>query len=126
MRVFNLLSHKIIEWDLGGQESYRIAYLRDPNKFFDDIEIAIYVIDIQNVDRVSESLSYLRDVILTFKELRINPPINVFFHKSDPKLIESQDLIINDSVIQELINSIKNLSVGTDFHFFKTSIFDLY
>ncbi|MFX1500427.1 MAG: ADP-ribosylation factor-like protein, partial [Promethearchaeota archaeon] len=45
-RVFNFLGKEISEWDLGGQLSYRIAYLKNPSKYFEGTEIAIYVIDI--------------------------------------------------------------------------------
>ena len=62
-RIFTLMGREISEWDLGGQKSYRISYLKNPSKYFDDTEIAIYVIDILDVSRIPESLSYLIDVI---------------------------------------------------------------
>jgi len=45
-RIFEYLGKDIAEWDLGGQDSYRIAYIKNPGKYFDGTEIAIYVIDI--------------------------------------------------------------------------------
>ncbi|MHA2088895.1 MAG: ADP-ribosylation factor-like protein, partial [Promethearchaeota archaeon] len=84
---FTLLGKEISEWDLGGQKSYRISYLKNPSKYFEDTEIAIYVIDILDTSRVVESLSYFYDVIEKFKELNIAPPVYIFFHKHDPKLI---------------------------------------
>ena len=70
-QVFQYLGRNIAEWDLGGQISYRISYLRSPNKYFDKTEIAIYVIDVRDKERMQESLSYLSDVIKQFKSLEI-------------------------------------------------------
>ena len=52
---FKFLGKEISEWDLGGQKSYRISYLKNPSKYFEDTEIAIYVIDILDTSRVLES-----------------------------------------------------------------------
>ena len=87
--TFKLLGREVTEWDLGGQKSYLISYLKNPGKFFADTELAIYVIDILDSSRIIESLSYLFDVIEKFEELGIEPPLNIFFHKCDPKLIHN-------------------------------------
>jgi len=124
-RIFILLGHEISEWDLGGQKSYRISYLKNPGKFFDRTEIAIYVIDIQNRDRLDESLSYLNDVLEQFRSLRINPPLNIFFHKCDPMWIRSfQSAVTN--LVYDLTERIQNLAEYENIHFYQTSIFDLY
>ena len=80
-RIFDFLGKEISEWDLGGQISYRISYLKNPDKFFEGTEIAIYVIDIQNKPRIPEAISYFKDVIEQFEKLEINPPVYVFLHK---------------------------------------------
>ena len=85
-RIFEFLGREISEWDLGGQISYRISYLKNPGKYFDGTEIAIYVIDIQNKARIPEALSYFKDVVEQFRKLEIEPPIYIFFHKYDPAL----------------------------------------
>ena len=69
--TFKLMGKIITEWDLGGQESYRESYLQNPGKFFDETEIAIYVIDILDASRFKESLGYLYKVVDKFKELNI-------------------------------------------------------
>jgi hypothetical protein len=123
-RIFNFLGKEISEWDLGGQSSYRISYLKNPNKFFAGTEIAIYVIDIQNTDRIDESLSYLTDVVFEFKKLNINPPINVFFHKLDPTLMRNSKDTLNGQ-ITKLENNIKELTRYNKLYFFRTSIYKL-
>ncbi|MFX0105666.1 MAG: ADP-ribosylation factor-like protein [Candidatus Hodarchaeota archaeon] len=122
---FILLGHEISEWDLGGQKSYRISYLKNPSKFFDRTEVAIYVIDIQNKDRLDESLSYLNDVLEQFRGLKINPPLNIFFHKCDPMWIKSYTSEVMN-LINELSKKIEDLGNDQKIHFYQTSIFNLY
>ncbi|MHA1914275.1 MAG: ADP-ribosylation factor-like protein [Promethearchaeota archaeon] len=119
---FKLLGREISEWDLGGQKSYLISYLKNPSKYFDETEIAIYVIDILDHARSIESLSYLYDVIEKFKELKINPPINIFFHKCDPKFIDTTEKEVQDRIfklqkeIQETVNYPKIQFFSTTIH----------
>ena len=70
-RIFEFLGKAISEWDLGGQEKYRIAFLKEPTKYFDNTSVCIYILDIQDKRRFRESLSYFKDVITTFKKLII-------------------------------------------------------
>lgn len=88
-RIFEFLGRQIAEWDLGGQQVYRIAYLKNPSKYFENTEILIYVIDVQNKDRIPEAISYLNDVIKQLKKLKLSPPICIFFHKMDPNLYKT-------------------------------------
>jgi DNA polymerase III delta prime subunit len=123
-RVFDFLDRQISEWDLGGQKSYRISYLKNPSNYFDNTEIAIYVIDIQNSERFDESISYLNDVIDKFKDLEFEPPIYVFFHKNDPGLTkgsESQFATNALSLRTEIMEKVKYNKL----HFHNTSIFNL-
>jgi len=62
---FKLLGREISEWDLGGQKSYLLSYLENPSKYFDETEIAIYVIDMLDGSHIKESLRYLYAVVLT-------------------------------------------------------------
>ncbi len=124
-RTFKLLGREISEWDLGGQKSYLISYLRNPGKFFDDTEVAIYVIDILDASRIHESLSYLYDVVEKFGELKIEPYVNIFFHKYDPKLIQTVQKEIKDQ-IADLKNGIIETLDYKKINFFITSIYDPY
>lgn len=121
-RIFKYLGRNIAEWDLGGQISYRISYLKNPSKYFDNTEIAIYVIDVQQKDRIPESLSYLSDVIIQFNSLEIEPPIYIFFHKYDPSILPNDNL---DNFLLSLQEKIKNLLDYKKLFFYRTSIYDL-
>ncbi|MFX1314094.1 MAG: ADP-ribosylation factor-like protein [Promethearchaeota archaeon] len=122
-RVFKLMGREISEWDLGGQRSYLISYIKNPNKYFGDTEIAIYVIDILDASRIMESLSYLYDVVDKFKELDIDPPINILFHKYDPKLIHNVKVQI-DNEINKIKKEIRQNLAYEELYFFETSIYN--
>ncbi len=123
-RIFEFLGRDISEWDLGGQKSYRISYLKNPGKYFDNTAIAIYVIDIQNKQRIDEAIMYLKDVIEKFQELEIQPPIYVFFHKFDPVLARLAKNELN-TLIVNLKDKIKREANYDNIYYYKTSIYDL-
>lgn len=122
-RVFKLMGREISEWDLGGQRSYLISYIKNPSKYFGDTEVAVYVIDILDGSRILESLSYLYDVVKKFKELDINPPLNIFFHKYDPKLIHNVKVQI-DNEINKIKKEIMETVEYDEIYFFETSIYN--
>jgi GTPase SAR1 family protein len=124
-RIFKLLDKEISEWDLGGQEKYRISYIKSPNLYFDGTEVAIYVIDILNSARIPESLSYFKDMIYQFEILKIKPPINILFHKCDPILIKNKPNEF-EALIANLTKQIQEIAKNIKLYFFKTSIYDLY
>lgn len=121
-RIFNFLDKEISEWDLGGQLAYRIAYLKNPGKYFEGTEIAIYVIDIQNKPRLPEAISYFKDVIEQFKDLVIEPPLYVFLHKFDPALRRSAQ-----NEMEVLIIDLKDKLKATEYkeiYYYETSIYN--
>ena len=122
-RIFEFLGKEISEWDLGGQLSYRISYLKRPGKFFDGTEIGIYVVDVQNKDRFSEALSYFKDVIEQFKTLQIEPPVYVFLHKYDPALRRSAKNEMS-SLILELKEKFKEATDYKKIYFYETSVYN--
>lgn len=122
-RVFDFLGKEISEWDLGGQISYRISYLKNPGKFFEGTEIAIYVIDVQNKPRIPEAISYFKDVIKQFYELEIEPPIYVFLHKYDPALRRGARNEMENLII-DLKEKVKSATDYKEIYFYETSIYD--
>lgn len=122
-RIFDYLGKEIAEWDLGGQISYRISYLKNPSKYFDGTEVCIYVVDIQNKPRIPEALSYLNDVIEQFKKLEIDPPIYIFFHKFDPALVKNAPNEMNNLLLN-LKDKIKTMTKYKKVYFYNTSVYD--
>ncbi len=123
-RMFEFMGKDIAEWDLGGQISYRISYLKNPSKYFDGTEICVYVTDIQAKPRIPESLSYLNDVIEQFNKLEIQPPIYVFFHKFDPALVKNAPNEMNNLILN-LKEKIKKITDYKRIYFYNTTIYDL-
>ncbi|UCC18295.1 MAG: hypothetical protein JSV62_09270 [Promethearchaeota archaeon] len=121
-RIFDFLGKEISEWDLGGQAAYRIAYLKNPGKYFEGTEIAIYVIDIQNKPRIPEAVGYFKDVIEQFKKLEIEPPIYVFLHKYDPALRRSAQNEM-EALIIDLKDKIRAIEYK-ELYYYETSIYD--
>jgi len=123
-RIFEFMGREIAEWDLGGQISYRISYLKNPGKYFDDTEVAIYVIDVQNRVRLPEAISYLKDVVTQFKKLEIAPPIYIFLHKYDPALRRNA---LNEmkNLELEIKEKIKHNVAYKQIFYYNTSIYDL-
>ena len=122
-RIFDFLGKEISEWDLGGQTAYRISYLKNPNKYFDGTEIAIYVVDIQNKPRMPEAISYFKDVIKQFRKLEIEPPVYLFLHKYDPALRRSAANEMSNIVI-DLKEQFRKATDYKNILFYETSIYD--
>lgn len=122
-RIFNFLGKEISEWDLGGQVAYRISYLKNPDKYFEGTEVAIYVIDIQNKPRMPESISYFEDVIEQFKKLELKPPVYVFLHKFDPVLRRNAPNEMNNLII-EIKDSLRRNTDYKDLYYYETSVYD--
>ena len=123
-RIFEFMGKEIAEWDLGGQISYRISYLKNPGKYFDDTEIVVYVIDVQNRVRIPESISYLKDVVEQFRKLEIAPPMYIFLHKYDPALRRNA---LNEmkNLEFEIKEKIKRSVEYKEIYYYNTSIYDL-
>jgi len=123
-RIFEFMGKEIAEWDLGGQISYRISYLKNPGKYFDDTEIVVYVIDVQNRVRIPEAISYLKDVVEQFRKLEIAPPMYIFLHKYDPALRRNA---LNEmkNLELEIKEKIKRSVEYKEIYYYNTSIYDL-
>ncbi len=122
-RIFDFLGKEISEWDLGGQISYRISYLKNPDKFFEGTEIAIYVIDIQNKPRIPEAISYFKDVIEQFNNLEITPPIYIFLHKYDPALRRGAKNEM-ETIIIDIKEKLKKATDYKEVYYYETSVYD--
>ncbi|QEE16481.1 ADP-ribosylation factor-like protein [Promethearchaeum syntrophicum] len=125
-KIFEFLGNDISEWDLGGQEKYRIAYLKEPTKYFDRSNVCIYVIDIQDRGRMEESISYFSDVIKEFRKLEISPLIYIFFHKFDPTYAKNEGIHL-EGLISQLKDEIRNI-IEEEFNvsYSNTTIYDLW
>ena len=77
-------------WDMGGQETYRENYLKEPERFLLDIEVVIYVIDVQDSKKHNDAIEYLRKLAATFRTLNQKTYFLVCYHKFDQDIQQDQ------------------------------------
>jgi len=119
---FRFLGLEFSRLDFGGQRIYREDYLKHPEKFLSGIDLIFYVIDAQDFDRYIESIDYLEEVLLYFKEHQEDVMVAVLFHKFDPQFVD--DVEINKRILT-LKQALTRYSNDFDIFFFETTIFDI-
>ena len=120
--TFKFLGLEFSRLDFGGQRIYRDDYLKHPEKFLNGIDLIFYVIDAQDFDRYIESIDYLEEVLLFFKESQEDVMVSILFHKFDPQLVD--DVEINKRILT-LKQALTRYSNHFDIFFFETTIFDI-
>jgi hypothetical protein len=114
-------------WDLGGQAAYRESYLQKENleMFFLQTDMIVYVIDMQDLGRLGESMAYISKILDVLAYLGEHPYIIFFLHKSDPDLIEKPEFQVGIEVVKDtLLGVLQNYDF--DYDAFPTSIYYLY
>lgn len=119
---FRFLGIEFSRMDFGGQRQYREEYLKNPTKYLSGTDLVYYVIDAQDFDRYIESIDYLEQILLFYKEDQEYPPVCVLFHKFDPQLVD--DKVINKKILT-LKQALTRYSNTFDIFFFETTIFDI-
>lgn len=104
--TFTFLDYEIVQHDLGGQQKYIIKYLEHPDKYFDNTDVCIYVIDVHEIARLGESLKYFEEVLDVFQRLGSHPRVYVFFHKAETALEGNLDAATRIETLQERISAI--------------------
>ncbi len=120
--TFKFLGIEFARMDFGGQKQYREEYLKHPEKYLSGTDLMFYVIDAQDFNRYIESIDYLEEVLLFFKEEQVYVPICILFHKFDPQLVD--DVQINKRILT-LKQALTRYSNDFDIFFFETTIFDI-
>lgn len=119
---FRFLGIEFSRMDFGGQRQYREEYLKNPIKYLSATDLVYYVIDAQDYNRYIESIDYLEQILLFYKEEQEYPPVCVLFHKFDPQLVD--DKVINKKILT-LKQALTRYSNTFDIFFFETTIFDI-
>lgn len=111
-------------WDFGGQTIYREEYLRNPGAYFIDVNLLLYVIDVQDYKRFDESFKYLKAILNALKTLEEVPHLLIFIHKFDPDLRDDPDILLNVEFVKE---NLKELLINTnlDYEIYLTSIYSV-
>lgn len=120
--AFKFLGIEFVRMDFGGQKQYREEYLRNPTKYIAGTDLIFYVIDAQDFDRYIETIDYLDQILLFFKEEQDYPPICILFHKFDPQLVK--DRVINQRILT-IKQALTRYSHDFDIFFFETTIYNI-
>jgi small GTP-binding protein len=73
-------------WDMGGQAQYRSKYIQNPEQYFLQIDLLIYVIDVIDSNRFVESFEYFEQILKILALIEEEPFILIYIHKCDPDL----------------------------------------
>ncbi len=111
-------------WDLGGQYQYRNKYLKNPESYFLETDLLIYVIDVQDPDRYPESFEYFEDVLEILNLLEENPFVMIYIHKFDPDIKGDQEILLNIELLKENLNQLLTQH-GFDYEAYLTSVYSL-
>ena len=120
--IFSFLGIEFYRMDFGGQAQYREDYLKNPAKYLSGTDLIFYVIDAQDYNRYVETIDYLDELLLFYKEEQEYPPICVLFHKMDPQFLK--DKVINQKILT-LKQALTRYSHDFDIFFFETTIYDI-
>lgn len=113
-------------WDLGGQREYRERYLNNPEQYFVQLDLLLYVIDVQDPDRFDESIEYFDKILDSIIMLEENPYILVFLHKVDPELKNDPKILLNVELLKDHITEVlKSKDFNFDIEMYLTSIYSL-
>ncbi|NVM18275.1 MAG: GTP-binding protein [Candidatus Lokiarchaeota archaeon] len=116
------LKNRIVFWDMGGQEQYRKLYQEKQELYFSDTDLLIYIIDIQDTERIETSLIYLDAILQNFKKHKMDVPLIVSFHKYDPEFSGNESMIEEiESLREHLLKKYPSFKIL----FQQTSIYDI-
>ena len=92
---------ELIIWDFGGQQEYRKKYLANPEQYFLQMNLLMYVIDVQDPERYVDSIEYFSEILDVIHTLEENPYIIVYIHKFDPELKSDPKILLNIELLKE-------------------------
>ena len=116
------LKRRVVFWDLGGQTQYRKLYKEKQDLYFSNTDLLVYVIDIQDPERIETSLAYLNMILKNFKKHKMDVPLLITFHKFDPEFIGNTQMA---EKIEALREHILKLYPSFRILFQQTSIYDI-
>ena len=104
------------------QENYREQYLKYQDRFFLDIAVFYFVVDVQDVPNFPAAVEYLKKIVDFFAERSIDLPIVILLNKVDPDLVDTPRIKKNIVKLKEMILMSLGKFPGD---FYTTSAFDI-
>jgi len=113
-------------WDFGGQISFRERYLENPEKYFLQLDLLMFVVDIQDSERFEDFFDYFEKILDIIIALEENPYLLVFIHKYDPDIKSKPEILLNVEFLKENLREVfENKNYEFDYEIYLTSIFSL-
>lgn len=112
-----------VMWDFGGQVAYRKEYLAMPQRYFFDLALIIFVIDVQDPSRFDVAVQYLDDCMKNANTNSPNYEILVLLHKADPDILNTPTMQQNLQHLQGMVTKILSQNKRAEQVFIST-IFD--
>lgn len=120
----DFFGYPIISWDLGGQVQYREKmYFTKPELYFGEVDLILYVIDSQDVDRFSESANYFKQVLKVLDDLKEYPPVVIVLNKSDQDIRRTLQWQKNVDSVKSKFNAVIDEFDKFKLDYYDTSIF---
>jgi len=120
----DFFGYPIISWDLGGQIQYREKYyFNKPENFFTEVDLLLYVIDIQDPERFEESAQYFTKVLESLEDLEESAPVLIVLHKSDQDFRKTLEWQQNVREVKDLFNPIIDEHGVFDVDYYDTTVF---
>lgn len=121
-KALMLDGHHLAVWDFGGQEAFRKEYLQNPDDFFVNTELLLFIVDSQAEEYYPDAIEYFKAVLEIMQKMNPKLHVVVDLHKYDPDLTQDIEFIVKT---QWLEDKFKNILKGTKFsyEFMRTSIF---
>ena len=128
IETFKIPESNMIIWEFGGQGQYRQEYLKHFNRYFDEVDNIIYILDIQDMNRHELSLEYFKEIIDLLKQNNMRVDITLYFHKYDPNLTKQEKFKNVDKInTPNLIKKIKKIiPLDYKYKFYKTNIYTVF
>ncbi len=109
--------------DFGGKEVYRNEFLKKFNEYITDTKEIFYVIDIQDYERYDLALNFLKEIIKRLNSINYEIEFTFFLHKFDNDIFNLTPNI-NDELIDDLVEKIKNIVPSDEFNeIYKSTIY---
>ena len=116
------LKNRIVFWDMGGQEKYREMYQEKQELYFADTDLLVYIIDIQDAQRIESSLTHLDVILHYFEKNKMDVPLIISFHKFDPNFNANEEMLKKiESLRESLLRKYSTFKIL----FQQTSIYDV-
>jgi GTPase SAR1 family protein len=98
-------SFNLLIWDFGGQVDHRNDYFDSPEDYFLQVDLILFVIDIQDTERYDEAMEYFERISDLLEFLNEKPYYLILLHKSDPDYLANPDFAMNLDLIRELFSN---------------------